>query len=134
MGQLASSLGLRHHFLGCGWGKEAGGGSLEGLGAPGRQEGMGRAWLGPQAWRGQPSGVCPRDPPLPWGPRGRFSSRLRNTARRIFRVGLGPGLGGRRGGAEEALLMLLCLADFQGADDAIDVFFWYLRGVGSRHP
>lgn len=26
--------------------------------------------------------------------------------------------------------MLLCLADFQGADDAIDVFFWYLRGAG----
>lgn len=49
-------------------------------------------------------------------------------------MGLGPGLGGRRGGVEEALLMLLCLADFQGADDAIDVFFWYLRGVGSRHP
>lgn len=31
--------------------------SLEGLGAPGRQEeGMGRPWLGSQAWRGQPSG------------------------------------------------------------------------------
>lgn len=25
--------------------------------------------------------------------------------------------------------MLLCLADFQGADDAIDVFFWYQRVV-----
>ena len=31
--------------------------SLEGLGAPGRQEkGMGRPWLGSQAWWGQPSG------------------------------------------------------------------------------
>lgn len=37
------------------------------------------------------------------------------------------------GGAEEALLVLLCLADFQGADDAVDVFFRYLRGVGSKH-
>lgn len=44
---------------------------------------------------------------------------LRNTARRIF------GQGGRR---SETLLMLLCLADLQGADDAVNVFFWYLKG------
>lgn len=49
-------------FWGAGGGRRRGGGSLEGLGAPGRQEGTGRAWLGPQAWRGQPSGACPRDP------------------------------------------------------------------------
>ena len=30
--------------------------------------------------------------------------------------------------------MLLCLADFQGADDAIDVFFRYLRGGGKQSP
>lgn len=43
-----------------------------------------------------------------------------------LRVGLDPGRERRRGVVAEALLMLLCLADFQGADDAIDVFFWYL--------
>lgn len=30
--------------------------------------------------------------------------------------------------------MLLCLADFQGADDAVDVFFWYLEGQEAAHP
>lgn len=50
-----------------------GGGSLEGLGAPGRQEGMGRPWLGPQAWQGEQSGGVSLRPCL-GGPRGRFSS------------------------------------------------------------
>lgn len=44
--------------------------------------------------------------------------------------GLAQAWGGRQGGVEEALLMLLCLADFQGADDGVDVFFWYLQGAG----
>ena len=35
-------------------------------------------------------------------------------------------MGGRWGGAEGALLVLLSLADFQDADDAVDVFFRYL--------
>lgn len=49
------------------------GGSLEGLGAPGRQEGMGRPWLGPQARQGEQSGGVSLRPCF-GGPRGRFSS------------------------------------------------------------
>lgn len=30
--------------------------------------------------------------------------------------------------------MLLCLADFQGADDAVNVFFWDLHGQEAANP
>lgn len=73
-------------------GEEAARGSLEGLGAPGRQEGTGRPWLGgSRPGRGSNQGVSQR--PLLGG---RFSS-LRNTARRLFRVGAGPRPGGQTG-------------------------------------
>lgn len=130
--QFTSSLGLRHRFLGQGWGEEARG-SLEGLGALERQ----RAWEA-LAWvlglaGSATQGISQRF--LLWGPWGRLSSLLRNTARRIFGVGARPRPGGQKGRVEEVLLMLLCLADFQGADDTIDVFFRYLqRAGGGRHP
>ena len=64
VGQLTGSLDRRQCFLGWGWGwgEEARGASPEGLGAPGRQEGTGRPWLGPRGWWGQPSGASPRHP------------------------------------------------------------------------
>lgn len=93
--------GPRTSFSGGGvGGEEAARGSLEGLGAPGRQEGTGRPWLGrPRPGRGSDWGRLPEAPS--WGPLSRFSS-LRNTARRIFRVGAGPRPGGQTGRREEA--------------------------------
>lgn len=84
--------------------------------------------FGPRPGRVRNWGRLPEGPSL--GAPGPIFQSVRNTAIRIFRVGLDPRPGGWAGGVEEALLMLFCLADFQGADDASDVFFWYLQGAG----
>lgn len=94
MSGLASSLGLGHHFLEREWGEEEARGSLEGLGAPDRRarEGLG---LGPRPVRGSNRGYLPEAPS--WGPLGPIFQSVRNTARRIFRVGAGPRPRGQTG-------------------------------------
>lgn len=128
MGGLVSSLGLGHGLLEKEWGEEEARGSLEGLGAPGRQEGTGRSWLGPRAWQGKQSGVSPRGPFL-GAPGADFPVCEKYCEKNLQGRGRAQAWGGRQGGAEEALLMLLCLADFQGADDGADVLLGHQRVV-----
>lgn len=71
--------------------------SLEGLGAPGRQEkGMGRPWLGSQAWRGQPSGGRLLETP-PLGALGPVFQSVEKYCKKSLQGGAGSRPGGADG-------------------------------------